>query len=71
MAPGLDVVSVEFKVNLMAPAIGARFVATGRVLRPGRSLTVCLGEVVAEDDAGPKVVATMLATMMSVPLRTG
>lgn len=34
MAPGRDVLSVEFKVNLVAPAAGERFVAVGRVLRP-------------------------------------
>ena len=36
MAPGQEVLSVEFKVNLVAPAAGERFVARGRVLRPGR-----------------------------------
>jgi uncharacterized protein (TIGR00369 family) len=69
MAVGLDVVSVEFKVNLMAPALGERFLATGRVLRPGRTLTVCLGEVVALQGTEQKVVATMLGTMMGVPFR--
>src|SRR5450432_1437967 len=47
MPAGSDVVSVEFKVNLLAPARGERFVARGRVLRSGRTLTVCTADVVA------------------------
>src|SRR5213595_1389885 len=41
MEEGSGVVSVEFKVNLLAPAVGARFVAKGRVVRAGRTLSVC------------------------------
>ena len=62
MPPGADVVSVEFKVNLLAPARGDRLVATGRVMRAGRTLTVCTGDV----RAGESVVAIMQATMMRV-----
>lgn len=69
MAPGLDVLSVEFKVNLLAPAEGARFVATGSVLRPGRTLTVCTAEVHAERGDGRHIVAAMQATMIAVPSR--
>ncbi|HEV7514712.1 MAG TPA: PaaI family thioesterase, partial [Thermoanaerobaculia bacterium] len=47
MPAGSGVVSVEYKVNLLAPSVGERMVARGRVLRPGRTLTVCSGEVVA------------------------
>jgi hypothetical protein len=47
------------------------FVASGRVTRPGRTLTVTTGEVVAETDAGPKAVAIMLATMMTMSGREG
>jgi uncharacterized protein (TIGR00369 family) len=63
MEPGADVVSVEFKINLLAPAIGARFLAESRVVRAGRTLTVCAGEV--RSDAGA-LVAMMQATMMRV-----
>jgi uncharacterized protein (TIGR00369 family) len=66
MPAGAAVLSVELKVNFLAPAAGARFVATGRVLKPGRTLTVTSGDVVAETASGPKHVATMLATMMTV-----
>ena len=66
MPPDADVVSVEFKVNLLAPAHGDRLVATGRVIRAGRTLTVCGGEVRAVSGARESVVAVMQATMMRV-----
>ncbi len=61
------VLSVEFKVNLLAPAVGRRFVAQGRVVRSGRTITVVRGEVLAfdeNDDARP--VLAMQGTMMTV-----
>jgi uncharacterized protein (TIGR00369 family) len=65
--PGAEVLSVEFKLNLLAPAAGERFVARARVVRPGRNLTVCAGDLYALDEgASEKTVATMLATMMTV-----
>ena len=60
------VLTAEYKVNFLAPAAGRRFVAHGRVIKPGRTLTVTTGDVVAETEAGPRPVATMLATMMTV-----
>jgi len=60
------VLTVEYKVNFLGPAEGRRFVAHGKVLKPGRTLIVTTGEVVAETDAGTKSIATMLATMMTV-----
>jgi uncharacterized protein (TIGR00369 family) len=66
MPAGSGVVSVEFKVNLLAPAVGERMIARGRVLRPGRTLTVCSGEVVAVTGAEEKTVLAMLATMMRI-----
>lgn len=65
VAPGEIVIALPFKVNFLAPAAGHRFLAYGRVTKPGRTLTVTTGDVVAETDAGPKPVATMLATMMT------
>jgi uncharacterized protein (TIGR00369 family) len=65
--PGAEVLSVEFKLNLLAPAAGERFVARARVVRAGRNLTVCAGDLYALKEGGAeKVVATMLATMMKV-----
>ena len=69
MEPGTGVLSVEFKINMLAPAAGARFVAIGRVVRAGRTITVCTGEVRAEDGTSP--VAMMQATMMAVRGREG
>lgn len=63
MPPGASVLTVEFKVNLLAPAAGERFLARGSVIKPGRTLTVVEAEVVAVQ-AGEKPVAQLLATMM-------
>ena len=67
MEPGAGVLSVEFKINLLAPAAGERFVAAARVVKAGRTLTVCAGELTA----GAGVVAVMQATMMAVRDRPG
>lgn len=60
------VLTVEFKVNLLSPAKGERFVAIGKVVKPGRTLTVCSGEVVAYAGGETKPVAMMQATMMQL-----
>jgi len=66
MPAGSGVVSVEYKVNLLAPSLGERMIARGRVLRPGRTLTACSGEVVAVTAGEEKPVVAMLATMMRI-----
>lgn len=71
MEAGAGVLSVEFKVNMLAPAVGDRFVATGRVVRPGRTLTVCVGEVTSERDGETVAVLLMQATMMAVRGKSG
>ena len=58
------VLTVEYKVNFIAPAKGERFVARGEVLRPGATVTVCKGDVVAIEDGEEKLVTTMLTTLM-------
>ena len=65
--PDTDVLAVEFKINLMAPARGERFVARARVLRSGRTLSVVLAEVIANGSGTPAVVATMLSTIIVRP----
>lgn len=70
-APGTDVLAVEFKINLLAPARGAEFLAQGRVVRPGRTLTVCLAEVFAVDGAESTLIATMLSTIIIRPTPGG
>src|SRR5574341_844071 len=60
------VLTVEYKVNFVAPAKGSRLVANGRVTKPGRTLTVCAGDVFAVTDGLEQLVAAMQATMMTV-----
>jgi uncharacterized protein (TIGR00369 family) len=64
MPAGTAVMSVEFKVNLLAPGRGQRFLASGRVRRSGRTLTVCEGTVSAIDGTQEREVAIMTATMI-------
>lgn len=66
--PECEVVTAEFKINLLRPAIGDHFLAIGRVQSAGKLLTVCTGEVRAFSGAGAthKVVALMQATIVNV-----
>jgi uncharacterized protein (TIGR00369 family) len=66
MGPEAGVLSVEFKVNLLSPASGDYFLAEARVKKPGRTLTVCTGDVYAITGDDRKIVAAMTATMMAV-----
>lgn len=66
MPEGREVMTVEMKINLLAPAVGRRLVATGEVLRAGRRLVIVRAGVVAERDSGPVAVAEMLGTMIPV-----
>ena len=66
MPPGAAVLSIEFKTNLLAPADGERFIARGRVIKPGRTIMVCDASVHAVRAGGEKLVATMTGTMMVV-----
>ncbi len=61
-----NVLSVEFKVNFLAPAVGKHFVARAAVKRAGKNLTTCAADAFAVDGEKEKVVATMLATIMNV-----
>ena len=66
MPAGAEVLSIEFKLNLLSPARGEGFAARARVVRAGRNITVCAGDLFALAAGGEKVVATMLGTMMTV-----
>ncbi len=59
-----SVLSVEFKINLLAPADGERIVAEGFVVRPGRTLAITRGEVHAERGGRRTLVAIMQQTLM-------
>lgn len=65
------VLSVEYKVNLLAPAVGERMRAVGRVIRSGRTLMVCTGEVIAVAGEKESLVTVMQGTMMAVRGRPG
>jgi uncharacterized protein (TIGR00369 family) len=65
------VLSIEFKVNLLAPARGERLIARGRVTRAGRTVTVCTGDAFMIEEGRERHVATMLATMMTLRDRPG
>jgi uncharacterized protein (TIGR00369 family) len=60
------VLSIEFKTNMLAPADGERFIARGKVIKPGRTIMVCDATVHAVGDGHEKLVATMTGTMMVV-----
>src|ERR1044072_2835905 len=62
LAPnGVEVLTVEFKISLLAPAAGLRFVATASVLRAGKRLSFCSGEVRAIRESGDELIATMIS----------
>jgi uncharacterized protein (TIGR00369 family) len=59
-----SVLTVEFKLNLLAPATGERLLAEGFVVKPGRTLTITRGEVHAEAHGRRTLVALMQQTLM-------
>jgi len=59
-----SVLTVEFKLNLVAPAKGERIVAEGFVVKPGRTLAITRGEVYAEEGGKRTMVAIMQQTLM-------
>ena len=63
---GLDVLTVEFKINFVRPAVADRFVAIGKVAKAGKTLTVCQGEVVGERGSRRETVAVMQATIINI-----
>lgn len=60
------VLTIEFKINLLGPARGERFRMEGRVIKPGRTITVCEGRAFAIENNQEKLVATMGCTLMAV-----
>ncbi len=66
VAPGgHEVLTVEFKVNFMRPAVADRFLAIGKVIKAGKTLTVCHGEIIGERGPGQDSIAIMQATIMN------
>jgi uncharacterized protein (TIGR00369 family) len=64
MPPNSDVLSVEFKVNLLRPAKGATFSAIAEVVKSGKTLTVVRADVFGINEGRRDLVATMLGTMI-------
>lgn len=63
---GFEVLTVEFKVNFIRPAIAERFVVSGKVIKAGKTLTVCQGEVIGEQGSRREAIAVMQATIINV-----
>ena len=72
MPDNAGVLTIEFKVNLLAPGKGERFLFRGSVTKPGRTIIVADGQAYAfADDGEAKLIATMTGTMMTVVGRQG
>lgn len=67
LPPDMEVVTAEIKINLLAPARGTRLIATGRVIKPGKRLSVVTAEVHAEEDGVQTLIAILQGTMVPVP----
>jgi uncharacterized protein (TIGR00369 family) len=66
MPPGCDILTVEFKTNLLAPAKGERFAFRASVVKPGRTLTVCEARAFAQAGGSEILIATMTGTLMAL-----
>ncbi len=64
-----SILTVEYKLNIVAPGDGERLVARGRVVKPGRTLIVCSAETVVVKDGRERLCATALETLMLLPGR--
>ena len=65
-----NVLSIEFKTNLLAPAKGREFLFEGRVLKAGRTITVCEGRAFELSGGAQRLIASMTATMIAVDVVT-
>ena len=66
-----DILTVEFKTTLLAPARGQRFVFKAEVVKPGRTLTFCEAKAFAEHEGKANLIATMSGTLMAMLPRNG
>jgi uncharacterized protein (TIGR00369 family) len=69
MPSGADVLTVEFKTNLLAPAKGERFAFRASVIKPGRTLTICEARAFAQAGGVETLIATMTGTLMAMTPR--
>lgn len=70
MPPECSVLTVEYKLNLLVPGEGEQLIGRGRVVKPGRTLTICQSEVFAVRDGQEKLCATALVTLMCMAGRS-
>lgn len=68
---GTGVLTAEYKINLLAPAMGERIVARGRVVKAGRTLTLAQADVFAQSGGQEKLIALLTATLMTIKGRDG
>lgn len=71
MPPGRGVLTTEFKINLVAPAMGERIIARGEVVKSGRTLTLAQAKVFAQTGGQEKLVALLTATLMAIEGQEG
>jgi uncharacterized protein (TIGR00369 family) len=69
MPAGSDILTVEFKTNLLAPASGTRFIFRAEVIKPGRTLTISEARAYALRDGSEHLIATMTGTLMAIARR--
>jgi acyl-coenzyme A thioesterase PaaI-like protein len=69
MPPDCDILTVEFKTNLLAPARGESFAFRALVIKPGRTLTVCEAQAFAQTGGSEILIATMTGTLMALVRR--
>lgn len=66
MPEGSGVLTIEFKINLLSPARGDRFIARGEVKKPGRTISVAEGQLITQVGEEEKLIASMTGTLMTV-----
>jgi uncharacterized protein (TIGR00369 family) len=68
MPAGSDVLTTEYKINFVAAAQGERLIARGRVIKPGRTLTVAMAEAFSRRDGGEHLCAVLLQSLIQLPV---
>jgi uncharacterized protein (TIGR00369 family) len=66
IAPDVSLLTIEFKVNLMSPGRGERFLFRGEITKPGSTIIVADGRAYAISDGPAKLIASMTGTMMAI-----
>lgn len=69
--PDVSILTIEFKVNLMSPGKGDRFLFRGEITKPGSNIIVADGRAYAIGDGPAKLIASMTGTKMAIRGREG